>query len=246
LSGDRETQFDDDEFASAYPDGIENHYWNRARNRVIADYVARYDLNDIVDVGCGRGIVASFLHARGIRVTGIEKGRARPMPGNGAPIRFETDATAVSAEQAAGVKTLALFDVIEHLEHPTPFLKALARAFPDADRLIVTVPARAELWTNFDDHYGHFRRYTLPQLRAEMEAAGFRLVTQRYFFHTLYALIRVSNLFFKQRREIKVVPPTGAGAAAHALLAALLRWERLLVPGRVVGSSIICVARRSS
>ena len=34
------------------------------------------------------------------------------------------------------------------------------------------MPARQEIWTNYDEFYGHFRRSDLPALRKEVEAAG--------------------------------------------------------------------------
>ena len=77
-------------------------------------------------------------------------------------------------EERRGVTTLLVLDVIEHLEDPIAFLREVLSSFPDVSSLIVTVPAREELWSAFDDFYGHHRRYTLRDIDtpADYEEVG--------------------------------------------------------------------------
>jgi hypothetical protein len=76
--------------------------------------------------------------------------------------------------------------VIEHLPEPVAFLRKVREALPALEGLLVTVPARQELWSEWDRHYGHFRRYDLASLRATLDTAGFKPLFAGYFFHSLY------------------------------------------------------------
>jgi SAM-dependent methyltransferase len=47
--------------------------------------------------------------------------------------------------------------------------------------LCLFVPARPEIYAPVDRDFGHFRRYTLPELRSKLEGAGFDLLRLDYF-----------------------------------------------------------------
>src|SRR4030095_14626961 len=95
-----DTEFDDDEFLFAYPDGIENNYWNKARNKIILDEVRKFPSGKIIDVGAGRGIVTGYLHKNGINIQGVELGNTSPVSHSNAPVFYNTDVMSIDAEQA--------------------------------------------------------------------------------------------------------------------------------------------------
>lgn len=237
------TEFDKDEYSFAYPDGIENNYWNVARNKTILQTVRRFKLDHIIDVGCGRGIVTGFLHKNKIGILGVELGSTTAIGNSGANILYDTNATQLPKERAVQFKTITLFDVIEHIEKPVDFIQKLISHFNNADTIVVTVPARKELWTNFDEYYGHYRRYTLGELKNELQSCGFKVKESKYFFHSLYFMIRLSNMINK-KRELKFSPPRGVAKVIHKLFGYFLFMEGVLLPGRFLGSSIICVAEK--
>jgi SAM-dependent methyltransferase len=47
--------------------------------------------------------------------------------------------------------------------------------------LCLFVPARPEIFAPIDRDFGHFRRYTKPELRGKLEAAGFEILKLRYY-----------------------------------------------------------------
>jgi len=47
--------------------------------------------------------------------------------------------------------------------------------------LCLFVPARPEIFAPIDRDFGHFRRYTKPELRRKLEAAGFEILKLRYY-----------------------------------------------------------------
>ena len=57
-----------------YPDGIENHYWITAKNHIIYDAIIKNGLTNLklLEVGCGRGGVITFLAGKKLNVFGLE------------------------------------------------------------------------------------------------------------------------------------------------------------------------------
>ena len=47
--------------------------------------------------------------------------------------------------------------------------------------LCLFVPARPEIYAPVDGDFGHFRRYTKPELRGKLERAGFEILKLRYY-----------------------------------------------------------------
>jgi len=79
------------------------------------------------------------------------------------------------------IEVIGVFDVLEHIPESTKFTSQLLGACPNTKLLVVTVPARQEIWTNFDEYYGHCRRYSPRQLDDEMMCVGLEKVCAGYF-----------------------------------------------------------------
>ncbi|HSH66783.1 MAG TPA: class I SAM-dependent methyltransferase [Bacteroidia bacterium] len=238
-----ETKFDKDEFSFAYPDGIENNYWNLARNKIILDTIRKYPVGNVLDVGSGRGVVTDYLFKNKINIKGVELGSTTAISHSKVPIEYGTDALSFSEEISSGYTTITLFDVIEHIEDPVKFINNLIAHFKNVTCLVVTVPARMELWTNFDEYYGHYKRYDLDTIKHEMEKCGFELIENKYFFQPLYLMIALNNKISKTR-SIQFNVPSGITKIMHKLIARILYLFRFISPGSLYGSSIICVAKK--
>lgn len=243
-----ETEFDHDQFDEAYPPGIENTWWQVARSRVIVRTFANHVplTARVLEVGCGTGIVTTHLRNAGWNVSGVEIGSPKNPLTTGGHVRTGINAVDLPLEERKEFDALALFDVIEHIEDAPTFLGELFTAFPNARQLIITVPARQELWTSFDDHFGHFRRYDRPMVREQFRQAG--LVTDHvaYFFHGIYPAIAINNALRGRKRNIRFAAPAqGAATVVNRSLGTLFALESRVLPGGVVGSSIIAVGHRS-
>ena len=140
------------------------------------------------------------------------------------------------------IDTLLLMDVLEHLPDPAAFLATCATAFPNASTVHVTVPARMEIWSNYDEYFGHFVRYTRSTLREMVTSAGYDLVDSAYAFHGLYLVARVAKLL-SGKRSTKLTAPSLP--MAHAVLGKLLEVEHRLLPKRLKGSSIFALLKRA-
>jgi 2-polyprenyl-3-methyl-5-hydroxy-6-metoxy-1,4-benzoquinol methylase len=75
-SGD--TTFDAVQYALPYAPGVERHFWNVARNRIVERHLRRALATQrrsgrlVLDVGCGPGIVVDHLRRAGIDCHGVE------------------------------------------------------------------------------------------------------------------------------------------------------------------------------
>jgi SAM-dependent methyltransferase len=230
-----------DQFEDCMPDGMDDHYWHRARNRVIARHLADLPgIHDgvVLEVGCGRGIVVQHLIRRGYRVVGVELGRPVPISAEVAPhLHLGVDAFALPERLRADVRMVLLLDVLEHLDDPRAFLAQLGARFARLGHVFVTLPARQELWSNYDEHYGHKLRFDHSSLAELVTASGLDLADYGYFFHALYPPARAMAGLNRQR-AITVHAPSGAARAAHALVGAVLALEERLLPRRIRGTSL--------
>lgn len=243
------TEFDLDQYAEAYPSGIERSWWHVARNRVIAHTLAAHlpRATNLLEVGCGTGIVTAHLRARGWNVTGVDLGRPKSGTLASEHLLFGQDATKLPEDLRGGFGALLLFDVIEHVPDAPAFLLELLATFPNVRHVVITVPARKELWTTFDDHFGHFRRYDRAMLRQELGSALLEPDRVAYFFHGLYPAILVNNLIRGHERDLRFAPPPpGIRTTLNRSLGALFALEARLLPKVLLGSSLIAVAHRAS
>ncbi len=143
----------------------------------------------ILDVGCGTGTVLAHLVEQGFQADGVEmhyqlaRQAAENCPRS---ILYcmdflrDDDAIFDACYQAVG-----LFEVLEHVAEPTPFLRRCAEATEDGGLVMGTVPAFGALWSVVDELSGHYRRYDRGSMRLELEAGGLEVVRISYFFQTL-------------------------------------------------------------
>jgi hypothetical protein len=150
------------------------------------------------------------------------------------------------AEDIRGeVRVALLLDVIEHIEDRTRFLSQVRQQLPRCEYLLVTVPARMEIWSNFDEYWGHFLRYDRPALEAELQEAGFDPIKSAYHFNWVYlASLIMRPLGIKRKTDFTAPSRNPLVVMLHKLLAWLTVAESRLVPGWMPGSTILCLARR--
>jgi SAM-dependent methyltransferase len=73
-------------------------------------------------------------------------------------------------------------NVLEHIEADERELAIYRQKLaPEKGALCLFVPARPEIYAPIDRDFGHFRRYTKPELRRKLEQAGFEVVRLRYY-----------------------------------------------------------------
>lgn len=234
------TEFSDDQYEQAYPDGIENHWWNLARNCILSKAVKKFAGAGAVllDVGCGRGFVVNYLRDKGFDCNGVEPAMARPLASVRDHVRVGMDAWDLPLTERARYDTVLLLDVMEHVPDPAAFLQRLSGAFPNLSHFIITVPARQELWSNYDECYGHCRRYSLEMLKSTSAAADADCIWAGYFFHLAYP-IGWAAAHLAKKRQTKLDAPQGIGKWLHKLIFGLMMFDYHIIPGSVPGMSAL-------
>jgi len=244
---DMNTVYSSRRYAQGYPEGIEHHFWHVARNALLARALERVagPGEKVMDIGCGPGIFLRYMQGRGLELVGVELGSPPLLPDLTVRTLTGTDAMDLDETECSTVDVLLLLDVIEHLEDREIFLKKLWRKFPNAHHVLVTVPARMELWSGYDEHWGHRLRYDRVRLAAELERAGFAPERNYYAFNWLYVVsLLVKTLGIRRRNSFASPRRNRLTSRLHGLLALMTRIETRLVPGFVPGSSLVCIARR--
>jgi SAM-dependent methyltransferase len=235
-----DTAFRDAQYDAVYPDGISNHYWQRARGALVARRLrAEADPDGlVVDVGCGRGGEVLMLRSRGFDCLGVELSSPRPVPGAEPYVFPGTSPDELPPEVRTRCRTILALDVVEHVPEPGPFLASLVRAFPNASLLLLTIPARQELWSNYDEHFGHVKRYGKDDLAPLLQSTGGTIRSARYLFHLLYPVAWLMAAF-SIRRSTQVLAPSPGRALLHKLVSSYFVAEGLLVPGSLFGTSLL-------
>jgi 2-polyprenyl-3-methyl-5-hydroxy-6-metoxy-1,4-benzoquinol methylase len=239
------TAFDEKEFDLAYPPGIEHHYWTVARAAIINRALRQESLNDLkwLEVGCGRGITLRSLLNAGVDAMGVELAAVAPLEAIASYVISGRDARDLPEQFREMFMGLMLLDVIEHVADPVDFLEGLLERFPNARWVLITVPAHQELWSNYDEFYGHFRRYDRTTLHQTVAATGLRPVRLDHFFHSLYPAAQVL-LRSARKRKVEVNAPSPFMRPIHALLGTVFAIEAALLPSHWPGTSLLCVATR--
>ncbi len=217
---------------------MENHWWTRARTRIVQCAIDRFPRLPILDIGCGPGLTVSYLRQRGYDCTGCEIGHPNVRDDVRDAVMTGTDALTLDPAVRDTIGLVLLLDVLEHIEDPAAFLRQVFASFPNLQGVIVTLPARQELWSAWDERYGHMRRYDLAAVRALFAASRLALSSARYFFHALYPVMRLTIRL--QGRATSIAPPP-ARSPFHACLGWIFATEARIPIGRVPGTSIIAV-----
>jgi SAM-dependent methyltransferase len=140
-------------------------------------------------------------------------------------------------QEAGGFDAVLYLNVLEHIADDAQELRLAARALRPGGALLIFGPALEWLYSELDYRAGHYRRYSLRRLRALVSAAGFTVVSTRYFdvlgvlpYLVVYRLSRHDDI---------------AGSTLWGYDRVVVPLSRLLqraVPHPPVGKNVILVA----
>lgn len=182
----------------------EQHWWFRARNRILLWVLATKvrPFKRLLEIGCGtgyvlRGIREAYpqveLHGSEYFEEGLSFARQRIPGANFRRI------DAKEMEEIEAYDVIGAFDVLEHIDEDERVLKNLASAIKTDGSLVITVPQHPWLWSTLDDYAHHERRYTRQELVEKVSRAGLEVVYTTSFVSLLVPLMWLSRL--RARRE---------------------------------------------
>ncbi len=230
------------------------NYWFRARNALLTWAMRRYFpvAQNFFEIGCGTGFVLAgiahalpqlALHASEVSSSGLPYAAQRVPRAE----FLQMDARAIPYAEHFDI--IGLFDVLEHIEDDVRVLAQAHRALRRGGGLLITVPQHRFLWSQYDEHAHHVRRYGARELRDKLLQAGFRIVMMTSFVSLLLPLMTVSRLMRRAPRAgYDVLAELRVGRITNFLLEAVLALERALIKIGVrfpAGGSLLVIARQA-
>lgn len=228
------------------------HWWFAGRRRIIAGFVEDIcrkfgtEKPRILDVGCGTGaniqMLSQFGTAEGVDVSteALEFCRVRGIT------KVKQGAAESLPYEDASFDLVTGLDVVEHLDDDVLGLSEMRRVLRPGGHALLFVPAFMFLWGVQDDISHHRRRYTVPELKETIHAAGMTVERATYANLTFFlpiligrVLMRLTGLKPASENNINIGMLNGL---LGRILGAESWWlRRLNFP---FGVSIVCVARR--
>jgi SAM-dependent methyltransferase len=159
--------------------------WAEIRLQEIHAQMKKHKLRTIWEVGAGNGAVCIGLSKLGHEVIAVE-----PLYAGARYIASQRLVTFGSTLDELklpnkSIPAIGAFDVLEHIENPVPMLNEFSRVLSKNGFLLITVPAHQFLFSEYDSSIGHFRRYSVSELRSQLSVAGFEIVSCRFLFSFL-------------------------------------------------------------
>lgn len=239
----------------------DQHFWFRARNRLILKLTKRIvsELQPgylVLEVGCGTGNVLRVLREAcpdGM-VVGLElwldglRHARRRFPG----LLVQGDVRDFPFSKPFSL--VGLFDVLEHVQEERETLASLWKSLVPGGRLLLTVPAHQFLWSYFDEAAHHCRRYSVRDIREKLTEVGFQVEFVSQFMAFIFPLVWIvrkmrgfrtqadpGTIRTQTSNEFRLVP------IVNQILTALLTLEAgWLARGHRLpfGTSLVVVARK--
>lgn len=237
---------------------VARHPWWLARARLVSHLIDRElgpGPHQVLDAGCGWGVTLDHLERAGHQVAGMDIGRGGLNKLDKPERRLilgDIESGPVPESAKGQYDAVLALDVLEHLDDDAGALRNLASLVRPGGLVILTVPARLDLWSEFDEIQGHKRRYVRHEFREMIERSGlFGQVGVVSCWPWLVPLARWSR-----RRSVRygsasnseiyeryVRPPV---MPVRWVMNALFRFSegRILTDGEADGTSLLAWARR--
>jgi 2-polyprenyl-3-methyl-5-hydroxy-6-metoxy-1,4-benzoquinol methylase len=105
----------------------------------------------VLEIGCGWGTNLEALEAEGYQITGLDISR-RALDRLDRPHRrlIEADLSLGLPDSVLAYDCVLALDVIEHIDDDHQAVRELARLLNPSGRVIISVPALPELYSEFD------------------------------------------------------------------------------------------------
>ena len=244
----------------------DQHFWFRARNRVISTLVRQITAGlasgyRVLELGCGTGNVLRVLEQacpRGV-VVGMDLFAEGLQYACQRTSCFLVQGDMHTPPFGTQFDLIGVFDLLEHLPDDMQVLRKVHDLLTFRGALLLTVPAHPSLWSYFDKASHHIRRYELAELENKLIRTGYQIEYLTHYMAGIYPLVWLGRRLaaLTDRRpvgdadrthdlassELRVVP------VVNDLLALLLARETRLIASRrrlPIGTSLLAVAYKDS
>jgi SAM-dependent methyltransferase len=231
---------------------VRGHFWWQTRAELALATLRRYGIAppaSVLEVGCGWGVNLDALEAAGYAASGLDISRPileridRP-----ARHLIEADLSCPLPPDVGRFDSLLALDVLEHVDDDSGMVHRLAQLVRPGGIAVISVPARPDLFSEFDAIQKHRRRYEPDGLRALFTGSGLEVRTIFWWGAWMVPVMRWSR-----RSHLKAAIGSPRTYASYLrlppwpiplLMKLLCRWESSrALKGRLrTGSSLFTVA----
>ena len=207
----------------------------------IVDLARPHLVGPILEVGAGHGTFTESFATIG-EVTAVEPGgyAAEVLASRYADDERVTTVDGVVADVAAEpvFGSAVMINVLEHIADDQGVLREIGERLQPGACLSIWVPAFQLLYSPFDTKLGHVRRYRKHELVADVRAAGYDVVDERYVnmpgWFSWLILVRLLRQEPTSATTVKIF---------DRWIVPVVRWveDRLRMP---FGQSVFVVARK--
>jgi len=199
---------ENDEYAIMYQ--IEQtHWWFVGKQFLIKSILRRLYAKgtkerNILDIGCGTGIILKLLSGFGTAYGMELSPEAIQFLGRrDLKLVVRSDANAPIAFRNNSFSAITCLDVLEHVDNDFFLIKELVRVCKPGGHIIITVPAFNVLWSVHDDALHHRRRYTRNRLLEKVDQLNCKVIKSSYYNTALILPIlvvrKLKRLFSKKQ-----------------------------------------------
>ena len=197
----------------------------------------------ILEAGCGTGTFTRYLSTRE-RVVSFDFDRhyvamVRAQHARDPNVRVEwADLAAAEWPGLSGeaLDTVVSMNVIEHLPDDKAVLRRFWELLQPGGRVVLLVPAHAQLYGAIDAAIGHYRRYDRSGFSTLLREAGFEVEKARYLNPT-----GVLGWYLNGRVLRRTTVPLGQATWYDRVYPVLSQFERLNLP---FGLSVLAIGRK--
>jgi len=224
------------------------HFWHLSRvtwvSHILLKAAGEPANLRVVDIGCGTGGLLHLLDSRFRfkRAAGVDPSPAAIQRAG----RLGANYFCVDPESyapPADTDVILLMDVLEHVEDDGGLLARLLAPLRPGALAVVSVPALTALYSSWDRHLGHYRRYDRRTLTAAVQRGGGEVAWIGYGFSYLLpaALLRRYRDAAKPIEEFPRLPRWVTSLLLAVNRAEIALSTLLPIPA---GTSLFCLVRR--
>ena len=232
----------------------DRHWWFLGRKQIIERILNSYlpqngKFSKSIDIGCGPGVNLALLQKFTDEVCGLDNSdEAVRLAKQNYPSAEILKGDLLSYESNSKYELVTLLDVLEHIENDNLALKKIEDLLLPGGVALITVPAFKIFWSAHDERFGHYRRYTINELKRKIcNSTSLQIKKISYFNFFLFLPILLFRLVKKISRrdsqsEFFILP-----APLNYILMQIFSTETLLLPlmDLPFGVSIICVLTKA-
>ena len=192
----------------------QRHPWETSRKNVLHTFLKqakiKFPIDRIVDIGSGDAYVihtlvdknlANEYYAIDIAYTPEVVAQLKVNNNNNNKVIYFQNLTEYLSAITFEKPTLFLcMDVLEHLEDEKIILDDLNKKSTD-NYYFFAVPAFQSVFSSHDFLLGHYRRYTIDQLKSVLNLNQFKIIDEGYYFTSLLVFRKLDKWLKKDKKE---------------------------------------------